>query len=173
MFDFSNFSHEEYYKINGNLSPKRIEDILDKQANLPAHEALNTVRGEIQESQVCGIGEDILTDIITDVEYLVKWCKGENKSVAMNLLEKLRQMEIHVQSTLEYHNEKVASAIECLDNIQGQVRLITKQRRKTIVVVSIPALTTAFDDCKWLSLIQKTDNRKLMRLFQKMPNQKC
>lgn len=121
MFDFSNLSHEEYYKINGSLSPKRIEDILDTQANLPPREALNTVRGEIQESQVSGIGEDTLTDIITDVEYLTKWCKGENKSVAMKLLEKLRQMEIQMQSALEYHNEKVASAIECLDNIQGLV----------------------------------------------------
>ena len=117
MFDFSNLSHEEYYKINGSLSPKRIEDILDTQANLPTREALNTVRGEIQESQVCGIGEDILADALTDVEYLAKWCKGENKSVAMSLLEKLRQMEIQVQSALEYHNEKVTSAIECLSDL--------------------------------------------------------
>ena len=119
MFDFSNLSHEEYYKLNGNLSPKRIEDILDAQANLPPGEALSTVRGEIQESQVCDIGEDILTEIIMDAEYLAKWCKGENKAVATKLLEKIRQMEIQLQSALEYHNEKVKSAIECLDNIQG------------------------------------------------------
>lgn len=121
MFDFSSLSHEEYYKINGNLSPKRIEDILDAQANLPTRDALDIVKGEIEESQVCGIGEDILTDIITDAEYLAKWCKGENKLVAIKLLEKIRQMEIQVQSALEYHNEKIESAIECLGNIQAQV----------------------------------------------------
>lgn len=117
MFDFSNLSHEEYYKINGNLSPKRIEDILDAQANLPTREALDTVKGEIQESQV-DIGEDVLSDIITDAEYLAKYCKGENKSIATALLEKIKQLEIEIQSALEYHKEKIGSAIECLDNIQ-------------------------------------------------------
>lgn len=117
MFDFSNLSHEEYYKINGSLSPKRIEDILDAQANLPTREALDIVKGEIQESQI-NIDEDVLTDIILDAEYLAKYCKGENKSVALTLLEKIKQMEIEIQSALEYHKEKIGSAIECVDNIQ-------------------------------------------------------
>lgn len=119
---------------------------------------------------MCDIGEDILTGIITDVEYLAKWCKGENKSVAMNLLEKIRQMEIQVQSALEYHKEKVASAIECLDNIQGYAWLIIKTTVKdgscvvpyTVYPPHIPhtplATAAAFDDCKGLSLIQKIDN---------------
>lgn len=117
MFDFSNLSHEEYYKINGSLSPKRIEDILDAQANLPTCAVLDTVKGEIQESQV-DIGEGVLTDIILDAEYLVKHCKGENKSTALVLLEKIKQLEIEIQSALEYHKEKIDSAIESLNNIQ-------------------------------------------------------
>lgn len=77
MFDFSNLSHEEYYKINGNLSHKRIEDILDAQGNLPTSRAMDEVVGEIKESQISGIGEDVLSDILCDVEYLAKRCKSK------------------------------------------------------------------------------------------------
>lgn len=118
MFDFSNLSHEEYYKINGNLSPKRIEDILDAQANLPTSRALDEVKGEINESKM-GIQEDYLSDILCDAEYLVKHCKGENKVVALTLAEKIRQLETDLQQAIEYHKDKIKSAIECLDNIQS------------------------------------------------------
>lgn len=117
MFDFSNLSHEEYYKINGNLTHKRIEDILDAQANLPTSRALDEVAGEIKESQV-SIGEDVLSDILIDVEYLAKRCKGENRDVAIALAEKVRQLETELQQALEYHNDKIKSAIESVNNIQ-------------------------------------------------------
>lgn len=118
MFDFSNLSHEEYYKINGNLSPKRIEDILDAQANLPTSRVLDDLKGEINESKI-GIEEDCLSDILCDAEYLVKHCKGENKAVALALTEKIRQLETELQQVIEYHNDKIKSAIECLDTIQS------------------------------------------------------
>lgn len=83
MIDCSNMSHEEYYRVNGTLSPARTEQVLDDLLQL---DALETVKAYTTDAHSGYLEEDFLSGQIKSLRALAKSLRGPNRQALLDII---------------------------------------------------------------------------------------
>lgn len=84
MLDSINMTHEEFYRVNGTLTPERIDSMFNKCDEAEAWQDLTPC---IQEARSCFIEEDFLQNHIQQLQAFAKRRRGDNKAVLLDLIE--------------------------------------------------------------------------------------
>ena len=88
MIDASNMTHEEYFRVNGKLSEQRTEQLLSTLDEAQAFD-VREFASYAQEAQAGFPEEDFLADVISDLHYLAKNMRGDNKKQMLHIINKL------------------------------------------------------------------------------------
>lgn len=84
MIDSYNMSNEEFYRVNGTLTPARIDAMFSKVDEAEAWEDLTPC---IQEAKSCFIDEDFLQSTVLRLQEFAKRLRGDNRQDLLKIVE--------------------------------------------------------------------------------------
>lgn len=88
MIEASNLSHTEYFRLNGQLSSERVEQLLDD-SKIAIELDVREFAPYAQEASGQFPSEDFLHEIVSDLYYLAKRMRGETKKELLGIIESL------------------------------------------------------------------------------------
>lgn len=110
MIEASNLTHAEYFHLNGKLSEDRTEAIL---SNLHDAETLDVREYASYAQEACSgfPDEDFLADVISDLHYLAKNMRGNNKEQMLHIINKLDDIAQCQFNAADYGREQLHKII--------------------------------------------------------------
>lgn len=99
MLYSSNMTHEEFYRVNGTLTPERIDSMFEKCDEAEAWQDLTPC---IQEAHSCFIEEDFLQKEILKLQAFAKRLRGDNKAELLQLIEDMEGEITQAIASAEY-----------------------------------------------------------------------
>ena len=112
---FSNMSNAEYFKYNGTLSAERVEYLLDLE-DKAGNDVFKELSDECREAKP-SIEEDFLSDVVEDLQRLLKCVRGENRQLVADIIEQLEQKQTELRQAMEYTNEKLDEIFNALQRM--------------------------------------------------------
>lgn len=101
MIDSANMTHEEFYRVNGTLTPERIDSLLDEQSNLESFD-VREFTAYAQEARGCYIGEDFAQEHLDDLRDIAKRLRGDNRNSLLMLIDRLQDSVKEAVGNAEY-----------------------------------------------------------------------
>lgn len=101
MIQASNMTHEEFYRVNGTLTPERIDAILSERDTLEAFD-VREFAPCAQEARGCFIAEDFAQEHLYDLRDIAKRLRGDNRNSLLMLIERLESTIQEACQSAEY-----------------------------------------------------------------------
>lgn len=101
MIHSSNMTHEEFYRVNGTLTPERIDSLLDEKGTLEAFDVREYVPCA-QEAKGCFIGEDFMQEHLDDLKDIAKRLRGDNRNSLLMLIDRMESTIQEACQSAEY-----------------------------------------------------------------------
>ena len=114
MQNFYSLTPSEQYRINGTLSAETIESLLD---NAEAVSKAEGVYAHVQEALGCFPREDFLTGLIDDLHKLSQRLRGDNKAIALSLIEQAEDLQQCVFNEGDYGRSELREANKTLEAV--------------------------------------------------------
>lgn len=114
MIETSNMSHAECFKLNGDLSLERIEQLIDNQLK---EDTLPSVECKIEEAVGQFPNEDFLQDIINDIGDIAKRLRGDNKKEMMDIMDRLDEIQMSTLHSSEYGMQELEDALNIIREV--------------------------------------------------------
>ena len=106
--DASNMTHAEHYRLNGSLTPERIEALLTELDEVPDAESIS----DLMLDACTGFPEeDALDKVIDAFQEALDEC---DPAAMTEALEKLRELSVEMQQSAEHGAEQLGKAQELL-----------------------------------------------------------
>lgn len=112
----SNLTNSEYYKLNGTLSAERIESLLDIET-INVKDVVSRASCYISEAIQPFSAEDFLSDVIKDVNRLIKDLRGNNRVELQRILENLDDVAQCTFNAVENSDDLLDKARHALDGL--------------------------------------------------------
>jgi hypothetical protein len=106
---------DEFYRLNGTLSPERIERLLDLTIHIDGSNPSNY----IEEATATFPKEDFLEAVLKKLNRIAKNVRGDNRTDINDVIETLEQLATDTYNTSEYGRSELDNALAVINKIFG------------------------------------------------------